>query len=575
MSFEARQYSLNNLFNKKVYTIPRNQRKYVWTKDNWEDLKNDLDFIINTNSKKNHFIGSIVLISGATKNGISKYTIIDGQQRTFTILLVLTTIAQLFKEFGDKDNFAGLCDIIYPKDISNKQHCAIETDYHYSLKNIIQNVVEWENYSIPINKLLSSSIIDKKKDTILESCMLYYYKELKGRSIEDIKKFRDVLLATSYVEIVASSEEDSYTIFEILNARGQKLEDHELLKNYIMRYIQPQDNSVIDEVKGKWKEYLDKPLGASLSRYFQHYAKHRYTYTDENQKNIYSIIKRNVGTEINGLFDDLVKKAAYYKMLLTPMDSSYAEELSDTEKFVFNFFNKRKAVQFRPTLLSLIEQKVSGGISVDDYEKVLNHIYNFWVCYNIIGEEKSNKLEDVIRKYSPQLHEKCDNKSISDFISGLYRRLPSKQVFVNSVCNLGWSNHNNFHNESKNKERVRIVLELIERYYHGPSDSFSIEHANPDSASIENALLGNLLPLEKDLNERLKDKPLSEKISFYKQSNYQQTRRFAERYGDDLSKFNPNNRAKLMAELIYDKILSLKPSGNGFFFFFVNEDTHQ
>lgn len=78
MSFEARQYTLNNLFNKNVYTIPRNQRKYVWGKENWEDLKNDLDFIITTNSKKNHFIGSIVLISGATKYGISKYTIIDG-----------------------------------------------------------------------------------------------------------------------------------------------------------------------------------------------------------------------------------------------------------------------------------------------------------------------------------------------------------------------------------------------------------------------------------------------------------------------------------------------------------------
>ena len=163
MSFDARQYSLNNLFNKKVYTIPRNQRKYVWEKENWEDLKNDLDFIINTNSKKNHFIGSIVLISGATKDGISKYTIIDGQQRTFTILLILTTIAQIFKEYDDKDNFAGLCDIIYPKDISNKQHCAIETDYHFSLKNIIQNVVEWDNKSTSIYKLLSSSIIDKKK----------------------------------------------------------------------------------------------------------------------------------------------------------------------------------------------------------------------------------------------------------------------------------------------------------------------------------------------------------------------------------------------------------------------------
>ena len=145
-----------------------------------------------------------------------------------------------------------------------------------------------------------------------------------------------------------------------------------------MRYIQPQDNSMIDEVKDKWKEYLDIPLGASLSKYFQHYAKHRFSYNDENQKNIYSNIKRNVGTDINGLFDDLIKKARYYKMILSPSDSDIAGELSDTEKFVFSFFNKRKAVQFRPLLLSLIEQKKLGGKDIDEYEKTLIYIYNFY-----------------------------------------------------------------------------------------------------------------------------------------------------------------------------------------------------
>lgn len=199
MSFQAREYPVSNLFNKKVYCIPRNQRKYVWKKENWEDLKNDLDFIINTNSRKNHFIGSIVLISEKTKDGISKLTIIDGQQRTFTILLLLATIAQIFKEREDKDNFSGLCDTIYPKDISNKQHCAIETDYHYSLKTIIQNIVSWDNKNISLSKLLFSSIIDKKKDSNLESCILYYYKELKDRNLKDLKRFRDVLLDTNYV----------------------------------------------------------------------------------------------------------------------------------------------------------------------------------------------------------------------------------------------------------------------------------------------------------------------------------------------------------------------------------------
>ena len=46
---------------------------------------------------------------------------------------------------------------------------------------------------------------------------------------------RDILLGTSYVEIVATTDEDSYTIFEILNARGQELDDHELVKNFVMR----------------------------------------------------------------------------------------------------------------------------------------------------------------------------------------------------------------------------------------------------------------------------------------------------------------------------------------------------
>lgn len=58
---------------------------------------------------------------------------------------------------------------------------------------------------------------------------------------------RDALIDTTCVEIIADTEEDSYTIFEILNARGQALADHELLKNYIMRYILPQN--AVDEVK--------------------------------------------------------------------------------------------------------------------------------------------------------------------------------------------------------------------------------------------------------------------------------------------------------------------------------------
>ena len=59
MAFEASQHQISFLLGKKIYSIPRNQRRYVWNTDNWKDLLEDLDFL--QNSGKDHFFGSIVL----------------------------------------------------------------------------------------------------------------------------------------------------------------------------------------------------------------------------------------------------------------------------------------------------------------------------------------------------------------------------------------------------------------------------------------------------------------------------------------------------------------------------------
>lgn len=63
---------------------------------------------------------------------------------------------------------------------------------------------------------------------------------------------------------VSNSEEDSYTIFEILNARGQELAAHELLKNYIMRYIQPVERR--DDAKAMWED-MERTVGSSMDKF--------------------------------------------------------------------------------------------------------------------------------------------------------------------------------------------------------------------------------------------------------------------------------------------------------------------
>lgn len=54
-----------------------------------------------------------------------------------------------------------------------------------------------------------------------------------------------------------------------------------------MRYILPQEETMVDRVKELWKEKIENPLSTNISKFFQHYAKHKYR-MDINQK-MYSI----------------------------------------------------------------------------------------------------------------------------------------------------------------------------------------------------------------------------------------------------------------------------------------------
>ena len=60
MSFEADDKHVYDLFTKRCYGTPRNQRQYVWNKRNWQELFDDV-LLVATGKEATHFIGSIVL----------------------------------------------------------------------------------------------------------------------------------------------------------------------------------------------------------------------------------------------------------------------------------------------------------------------------------------------------------------------------------------------------------------------------------------------------------------------------------------------------------------------------------
>ncbi len=558
MAFKALQKKVSDLLTGSILEIPRNQRRYVWKEEHWRDLLNDLDFAIQNNAhNKKHFIGSIVLKEEEAVNGINHYTIIDGQQRTFTIVLFLSSIMQLLKERKMEDDFMGNYRLLISTDLKNQSSCIINSDYYISLSSVIKCICDWNN-TVSLNDILNSHIVNKHIEKPIKNCLLFYYNELKKRSNDDIIIIRNALIETNFVEIIATTDEDSYTIFEILNARGQDLEDHELLKNYIMRYIRPQEQVKIDEVKVKWTECIDKELKNNIKKFFKHYTTHKFPTVTKDS--IYKIIQKGTPSrDVNALFEDILRKVNFYKVILNPIKDGEECNCTAIEYKVFSFFKKKKAEQFRPAILSLMNQHCLGNINENKYNEALNFLFLFFICYNIIGEEKSNKLEDPIYKYSPLIENEFTESVIDQFTESLNKRLPNKDAFINIFKNVGWSNHTAFYKDSKNKERVKIVLEILEKEKSGielPED-YTLEHILPDSEGEENALIGNIIPLEKPLNERCKNKSLVEKIPIYKESNFAIARGFAIRYENNIDNFTPQKRTQAIAESIYKFITNV------------------
>lgn len=97
MGFEAKEKAVDKLLNDAIYYIPRNQRRYVWTSSNWTDLYEDI-LLVADNVADSHFIGSIVLKDEGKVDGLSKYTVIDGQQRILTLTIFLISIMFILKK---------------------------------------------------------------------------------------------------------------------------------------------------------------------------------------------------------------------------------------------------------------------------------------------------------------------------------------------------------------------------------------------------------------------------------------------------------------------------------------------
>lgn len=549
MAFDAKEDKIVRLLSQNLLEIPRNQRKYVWNKTNWADLLSDIKFIVDNSTDTEHFLGSIVLRSEQPVSGVDKFSIIDGQQRTITIILFLLALIRLFKEEDLEEDVDGTLQYLFLKDRKNVEHLILHSDAHIVLKDLSEAIRKSGPEETIVQ--IQSRITISKSEKIFWDGFIYFYTSLRDLSTrygaQYLIKIKDSLLDARYIRIIADTDADAYTVFEILNARGLGLEDYELLKNYIMRYILPKEK--VDEVKVKWGE-IERNLGKHIKSFFRHYVTH---IAGVGSNEVYRTLQNRFAKDrVAELLNDLYRKSSLYSLIVFPDQSRNKEEFE-----ILSYLKSSRSSQLRPLVLSLLSAYSSQKINEVEYMEALRFIKNFFVCFTIISSEKSNKLTDVVEKYAQIIETEPSHETISAFIASMKRKLPSLITFKRLFSELGYSKHYEYYKDNTKKNQVLAALKLIESYQSPgfSTNDMTIEHIIPDSDSKESATIGNLTLLERKLNEKCEDKILEEKLLIYSDSNFRMTRNINSIYKGKPSSFNIYRRAELMAELIYNDIL--------------------
>ena len=93
----------------KQYVVPLFQRPYSWEEKQWRNLWNDIEELYEADHVRPHFMGSVVAMpTVSVPEGVTKYLLIDGQQRLTTIFVLLALLRDVAKNTGRK----GLADEI-------------------------------------------------------------------------------------------------------------------------------------------------------------------------------------------------------------------------------------------------------------------------------------------------------------------------------------------------------------------------------------------------------------------------------------------------------------------------------
>ena len=213
--------SVRELLSDSSLTIPQYQRPYKWTGKNINQLFSDIAI---HKDKSSYRLGTIVFHEEGERRNI-----VDGQQRTITLLLAVRALITLRRDRLDR------------KDLKEQLTKLEKTMVNPSFTSAISKANIHNNY-LEISRIVDrADFTEEHIDFLLNKCAVVTF------ALNDVS--------------------EAFQFFDSQNARGRDLDPHDLLKAFHLREFSAGDESLKVQTVARWENSETEELASLFARY--------------------------------------------------------------------------------------------------------------------------------------------------------------------------------------------------------------------------------------------------------------------------------------------------------------------
>lgn len=564
--------SVLDYLSKNKFLIPMYQRAYVWDEDECEQLWNDINnfFQNRTNeSEEEYFLGSVVMYK---ENG--KQNIIDGQQRTTTLSILIRSLYETAKADSKivkltSDLASCLWDIdvldgaIKFNEIHLKSEVATDND-NESLENLLRD---------------SISIKENKKPSLYEKNFTFFrdkVTEFARDTPNQWYEFCTCLLHNCIVlPIECDGQENALRIFNTLNNRGVSLGVSDIFKGLIFASKSKDNRAAFAR---EWKElesriqnsnYLNKENISFLFSQYQH---------------IIRALKNEFDTVIPSTLEFWTKKDKKEKSKRKPVNFAANDDLL-TKDEAFEFIKKLGDFWCNPynhlsinakkyfDILNIYQNKLwqmivsmcfykieKNETDKNIFDRILPQVVSYCALGLIYGKAGNSGLlwglmraNINIEKYKDKIFEtsisipKLQMPSIEHFIEFSKNAIPKQIRYILSIYALIYDENQKWEWNSDGRN-YNVIKGEIEHIF--PTKWQDTNYSGWDKKDAKEYLeqIGNKTLIEKKINILAGNDYFKWKKDKYKDSNFLEVKNLSSYFKDDWQKEDIEKRNKLIYE---------------------------